>query len=110
MSLEDGEGGLWFATAGNGLLRLPAGWRHFAVFGKGEGEPGLSTVPVRGSAPARDGRVWLVGAGPMIDRLDPASGTRRARLRHLARHCPARACGRCSNAATARSGSAIRKA
>ena len=74
MGLEDGEGGLWFATAGNGLLRLPAGWRHFAVFGKDEGAAGLATVPVRGSALGQDGRVWLVGAGPMIDRLDPASG------------------------------------
>ena len=73
-SLEDGEGGLWFATAGNGLLRLPAGWRHFAVFGKGHGAQGLSTVPVRGVSRGRDGRVWLVGAGGMVDRLDPVSG------------------------------------
>ncbi len=41
MSLEDGEGGLWFASKSDGLLRLPAGWRHFAVFGKGS----LSTLP-----------------------------------------------------------------
>ena len=74
MSLEDEEGGLWFATEGNGLLRLPTGWRHFAVFGKGEGESSLATVPVRGSSLGRDGRVWLVGAGGVIDRLDPVSG------------------------------------
>jgi ligand-binding sensor domain-containing protein/CheY-like chemotaxis protein len=74
MSLEDGEGGLWFATDGEGLLRLPAGWRHFAVFGNGKGANGLSTVPVRGSSVGRDGRAWLVGAGGVIDRLDPVSG------------------------------------
>jgi ligand-binding sensor domain-containing protein len=72
--LEDDEGGLWFATAGNGLLRLPGGWRHFAVFGKGEGARGLSNVPVRGTALSRDGRVWLVGSGAMIDRLDVQAG------------------------------------
>ena len=71
--LEDGEGGLWFATKADGLLRLPAGWRHFAVFANGEGDRGLATVPVVGSAPSRDGKVWLVGSG-MIDRLDPATG------------------------------------
>lgn len=74
MSLEDEEGGLWFATEGNGLLRLPAGWRHFAVFGKDNGDSSLSTVPVRGSSLGSDGRVWLVGAGGVIDSLDPASG------------------------------------
>ncbi len=74
MSLEDREGGLWFATAANGLLRLPADWRHFVVFGKGEGADKLATVPVRGSAMGRDGRVWLVGAGGMVDRLDPRTG------------------------------------
>ena len=73
LGVEDAEGGLWFATHDDGLLRLPVGWRHFAVFANGKGERGLATVPVRGSAPSRDGRVWLVGAG-MIDRLDPATG------------------------------------
>ena len=74
MGLEDAEGGLWFATAANGLLRLPADWRHFAVFGKGVGPDKLATVPVRGTALGRDGRVWLVGASGIVDRLDPANG------------------------------------
>ncbi|MBC7655970.1 MAG: response regulator [Frankiaceae bacterium] len=74
LGVEDGEGGLWFATLADGLLRLPAGWRHFAVFGNGAGDRGLATVPVRDSSPTRDGRVWLVGAAGMIDRLDPATG------------------------------------
>lgn len=79
VSLEDEEGGLWFASDHDGLLRLPAGWRHFAVFGKGDGENNLSNVPVRGSALGRDGRVWLVGDGGFIDRLDPDSG----RIEHV---------------------------
>lgn len=74
LGLEDDEGGLWFATAGNGLLRLPGGWRHFAVFAKGEGARGLANVPVRGTAMSRDGRVWLVASGGVIDRLDAQSG------------------------------------
>ena len=73
-SLEDEEGGMWFASTAHGLLRLPPGWRHFAVFGKGSGASSLSMVPVRGSSVGRDGRVWLVGAGGIIDRLDPVSG------------------------------------
>ncbi|MEO8159827.1 MAG: two-component regulator propeller domain-containing protein [Arenimonas sp.] len=87
MSLEDNEGGLWFATAANGLLRLPADWRHFAVFRAGRGEGQLAAAPVRGSALAHDGKVWLAGAGGIVDRLDPAS----ARIEHaldLARELP----------------------
>lgn len=74
MGLEDDDGGLWFATSASGLLRLPAGWRHFVVFGKGQGRSDLSTVPVRGLSMARDGRVWLVGSGGIVDRLDTATG------------------------------------
>ncbi len=74
MALEDHEGGLWFATGANGLLRLPRDWRHFAVYRAGEGEGKLGSTPVRGSALARDGRVWLAGSAGMVDRLDPANG------------------------------------
>ncbi len=73
-SLEDRDGGLWFGTQANGLLRLPPGWRDFAVFGRDEGPSKLSGVPVRGMAPTRDGRVWLVGSSAVVDRLDPATG------------------------------------
>ena len=73
-ALEDREGGLWFATMSEGLLRLPAGWRHFAAFGKLPGGQGLSGLPIRGSAPARDGRVWLVGMSGVVDKLDPITG------------------------------------
>jgi len=73
-SLEDRDGGLWFGTQTSGLLRLPPGWRNFAVFGRDDGPGKLSGVPVRGMAPARDGRVWLVGSSSVVDRLDPVSG------------------------------------
>ncbi len=73
-ALEDREGGLWFATYSEGLLRLPAGWRHFAAFGKAGDGKGLSGLPIRSSAPARDGRVWLVGMSGVVDKLDPLTG------------------------------------
>jgi signal transduction histidine kinase/streptogramin lyase/ActR/RegA family two-component response regulator len=87
MSLEDNQGGLWFATAASGLLRLPADWSHFSVFRAGEGAGRLASVPVRGSALARDGKVWLAGASGVLDRLDP----RTAQVEHaldLARELP----------------------
>ena len=73
-SLEDRDGGLWFGTQSSGLLRLPPGWRNFAVFGRDDGPGRLSGVPVRGMAPTRDGRVWLVGSSSVVDRLDPVTG------------------------------------
>ncbi len=73
MSLEDHEGGLWFASSERGLLRLPADWRRFPVFRKADGG-GETLVPVRGSAPARDGRLWLAGADGVLAQLDSTSG------------------------------------
>ena len=73
MTLQDQEGGLWFASGERGLLRLPADWRSFAVFRRAEGDADALAVPFRGSAMARDGRVWVVGSAG-IERLDPASG------------------------------------
>jgi signal transduction histidine kinase/ActR/RegA family two-component response regulator/streptogramin lyase len=74
MALEDNQGGLWFATADSGLLRLPADWRHFSVFRGGTAEGQLRAAPVRGSALARDGRIWLAGGIGLLDRLDPRTG------------------------------------
>ena len=74
MSLEDSEGGLWFASAERGLLRLPADWRRFSVFRRAEGDEAALAVPFRGSAMARDGRVWLAGGTGIVERLDPATG------------------------------------
>jgi len=74
MSLEDNEGGLWFASSERGLLRLPAGWQRFAVFRGSADSAAASPMPVHGSALGRDGRVWLVGFGGGVGRMDPASG------------------------------------
>ena len=74
MSLEDSEGGLWFASAERGLLRLPSDWRQFAVFRQARGDADGAVLPVRGGALSRDGRVWLAGAGGVLARLDPATG------------------------------------
>jgi signal transduction histidine kinase/streptogramin lyase/ActR/RegA family two-component response regulator len=73
MSLEDSEGGLWFASVARGLLRLPSEWRRFAVFRQARGDAEGAVLPVRSGALAGDGRVWLAGAGGLA-RLDPATG------------------------------------
>jgi signal transduction histidine kinase/streptogramin lyase/ActR/RegA family two-component response regulator len=72
--LEDRDGGLWFGTNGAGLRRLPPNWRNFSVFGKDEGIGRVAALPVVGHAPARDGRVWLLG-GSVVQRLDPLAGS-----------------------------------
>src|SRR5687767_7113123 len=69
-ALEDHEGGLWFASLGSGLQRLPPNWRNFAVFVAGEAETGgLSTNFPRAVAEARDGDLWVVGLGGALDRV-----------------------------------------
>ncbi|MCM2336125.1 MAG: ATP-binding protein, partial [Pseudomonas sp.] len=74
-ALEDRHGGLWFASAGNGLWYLPASWRQFAVLSRVDGdERTLANAHVRGIASARDGSMWLVGSGGVLDRLDPETG------------------------------------
>jgi signal transduction histidine kinase/CheY-like chemotaxis protein/streptogramin lyase len=72
MSLEDHEGGLWFASSERGLLRLPADWRRFVLLRRPDTGATGPLVPVRGSAPARDGGLWLAGADGVLARLDPA--------------------------------------
>jgi len=74
MSLEDNEGGLWFASSERGLLRLPADWRRFAVFRKAQGDAAGVVLPVLGSSMSTDGRVWLAGSGDLLARLDPSQG------------------------------------
>ncbi|WP_119719104.1 hybrid sensor histidine kinase/response regulator [Cognatilysobacter tabacisoli] len=74
-ALEDRHGGLWFASAGNGLWHLPASWRQFAVLSRVDGDDRtLANAHVRGIASARDGSMWLVGSGGVLDRLDPETG------------------------------------
>jgi len=74
-AIADHEGGLWFASSSIGVMRLPAGWRHFSVL---QGQPGqpdaLANVVIKGMAPGRSGQVWLVGGNGAVDRFDPGTG------------------------------------
>ncbi|TCZ86020.1 two-component regulator propeller domain-containing protein [Lysobacter sp. N42] len=72
---EDREGGLWFASNSSGLWYLPPRWRQFSVLARRLGDSStLANAQVRGIAPSRDGTVWLVGSGGVLDRLDSESG------------------------------------
>lgn len=72
---EDREGGLWFASNSSGLWYLPPRWRQFSVLARRLDDPAtLANAQVRGIAPSRDGTVWLVGSGGVLDRLDSESG------------------------------------
>lgn len=72
---EDREGGLWFASNSSGLWYLPPRWRQFSVLARRLDDPtSLANAQVRGIAPSRDGTVWLVGSGGVLDRLDSESG------------------------------------
>jgi len=70
-TLEDHEGGLWFASLGSGLRRLPPNWRNFGVLVRAEAaKGGLSTSFPRGLAEARDDAFWVVGGGGVLDRVE----------------------------------------
>jgi len=72
---RDHEGGLWFASVGRGLLRLPPGWRDFAVLRhSAERSDTLSAAAPRGIADAADGALWVVGKGGALDRVDAVDG------------------------------------
>jgi len=69
--LKDHEDGLWFATDGGGLARLPPAWRDFSVF---RHEPDRVGALPLGLAEARDGGLWLVSQSAEVERLDFVSG------------------------------------
>ena len=72
---EDQEHGLWFASSSNGLWYLPPSWRQFSVLPRRVEDPAsMANASVLGIAPSRDGSMWLVGTGGVLDRLDPESG------------------------------------
>ncbi|GAB1596528.1 hybrid sensor histidine kinase/response regulator [Lysobacter claricitrinus] len=72
---EDHEGGLWFASNTNGLWYLPPRWRQFSVLARRLDDPAsLANAQVRGIASARDGSMWLVGSGGVLDRFDSETG------------------------------------
>lgn len=88
-ALEDHEGGLWFASLGSGLQRLPPNWRNFAVLVAGESEAGgLSTNFPRGVAEAGGGGLWVVGPGGALDRIGRSGSV--TRLLHGAAALPER--------------------
>lgn len=72
---EDHEGGLWFASNTSGLWYLPPRWRQFSVISRRLDDPAsLANAQVRGIAPSRDGSIWLVGSGGVLDRFDSETG------------------------------------
>lgn len=73
--LLDHEGGLWIATEGGGLAHLPRDWRAFSIWVFAWDQPDSpSMLMARGLAQAADGRLWLIGSGGGLDRLDPQTG------------------------------------
>ncbi|HEY0504616.1 MAG TPA: two-component regulator propeller domain-containing protein [Lysobacter sp.] len=79
---EDRDGGLWFASSGNGLWYLPRTWRQFAVLSRRlDDAASLGNADVRAIAPSADGSMWVVGTGGVLDRLDPDTGD----VQHVAR-------------------------
>ncbi|HEY4581653.1 MAG TPA: two-component regulator propeller domain-containing protein, partial [Lysobacter sp.] len=79
---EDHEGGLWFASNTHGLWYLPPRWRQFSVLSRRIDDPAtLANAQVRGIAPSRDGSLWLVGSGGVLDRFDSETGE----VEHVAR-------------------------
>ena len=77
---RDHEGGLWVAMVDGGLAYLPPQWRAFSMYRHVPGDPAsLARNRVRALALARDGTLWVGGAG-MLDRIDPVSGV----VRHVA--------------------------
>ncbi len=77
---RDHEGGLWVALLDGGLAYLPPHWRALSVYRHVPGNAdSLTAARVRALALARDGSLWVGGAG-MLDRIDPLTGT----VRHAA--------------------------
>ncbi|MGN6790489.1 MAG: two-component regulator propeller domain-containing protein [Rhodanobacteraceae bacterium] len=71
---RDHEGGLWIAMVDGGLAYLPPQWRAFSMYRHVPGDAAsLARNRVRALALARDGSLWVGGAG-MLDRIDPVSG------------------------------------
>jgi len=74
-AFADREGGLWFATQGGGVARLPPRWDAFSLYRSAAGaSDGLATDRIQNLALAADGRVWAVSEEGSIDRLEPESG------------------------------------
>lgn len=72
--LRDHEGGLWFASDGGGLARLPPAWRDFSVFRR-EAER-MGSLPLA-LAEGSDGGLLVVGHASELERLDLRTGETR---------------------------------
>jgi len=83
-ALEDREGGLWFASSEMGLWHLPANWRNFTVLRRQLDDPdSAANAFVYSATAARDGGLWLVGTGGVLDWLDPHAVRLEHRLRSV---------------------------
>jgi signal transduction histidine kinase/ligand-binding sensor domain-containing protein/CheY-like chemotaxis protein len=72
---EDHEGGFWFPTEDQGLLRLPAGWRNFSVFQHDPyNENSLSGEFIRYAVEADPGHAWLVSKDGGLDKINLETG------------------------------------
>ncbi|MDX1625918.1 MAG: ATP-binding protein [Wenzhouxiangellaceae bacterium] len=60
-------GGVWVATAGHGLGRLPPAWKAFRRLGHGDGRLALESVTAVTAGP--DGTLWLGGARNGIQQM-----------------------------------------
>jgi signal transduction histidine kinase/streptogramin lyase/ActR/RegA family two-component response regulator len=67
---EDGEGGLWFATGKDGLLRLSPGWRSFSLLAA---TTGAQRGRARALAVGQDGELLLAGDAGSLQSMDLAS-------------------------------------
>jgi ligand-binding sensor domain-containing protein/CheY-like chemotaxis protein len=73
--LQDHEGGLWFASIGGGLLRLPPGWQDFSVLRTDpQRTSSLSSPAPMAMATGDADTLWVVGKDGGLDRLDPHTG------------------------------------
>ncbi|WP_155844816.1 hybrid sensor histidine kinase/response regulator [Arenimonas oryziterrae] len=73
-SLADIEGGIWFASANDGIFQLPAGWRNFSVVSRGPDRRSLKNRLVRGMASSSSEKVWLVGISGVVESISVSEG------------------------------------
>lgn len=73
--LQDREGSVWFGVRNGGLAQLAPQALHLATFRHDAEHPAsLSAIQPEGIAATDHGRLWVVGGGSAIDRIDPATG------------------------------------
>lgn len=65
--LRDHEGGLWFASDGGGLLRLPPTWRNFSLLSGGE-------APINAIGSAGEDALWALSGTSSLLRIGLADG------------------------------------